>query len=210
MIALELQLLAARMEITRLSDENSRFRSMLTHLTSEYHTLQMHVVASMQRQNVDSGTHLQKVEADSRPDSGAASPESSGLPPSPASPDHQDGWQANKAQKIAHNGVMIPTGTPITQMEADSNVKKARVSVRARSDAPTVSSSENPILSTSISKVILNIRELTQRCNSLFPSDERWMPMAKIWSENGERKSLPSCLLPMHCSSRLSSSQAGM
>lgn len=137
---LKSELLAARMEITRLSDENSRFRSMLTHLTSEYHTLQMHVVASMQRQSVDSGTHVQKVEADSRPDSGAASPESSGLPPSPASPEtsHQDGWQANKAQKIAHNGVMIPTGTPITQVEADSNVKKARVSVRARSDAPTM------------------------------------------------------------------------
>ena len=43
------QLLAARMEIGRLCEENSRFRSMLTHLTTEYHNLQMHVVTSVQR-----------------------------------------------------------------------------------------------------------------------------------------------------------------
>lgn len=43
------QLLAARMEISRLCEENDRFRAMLTHLTTEYHNLQMHVVASMQR-----------------------------------------------------------------------------------------------------------------------------------------------------------------
>ncbi|KAG0579117.1 hypothetical protein KC19_4G074400 [Ceratodon purpureus] len=150
------ELLAARNEITRLSEENIRFRSMLTHLSSEYHNLQMHVVASVQRHNVDSapsGTHstqyahVQKIEDDSRPGSGAASPVRSpsptslqGLPPSPISPEAnlQDGWQANKAQKITHNGMMVPTGTPITQVEADSNVKKARVSVRARSDAPTM------------------------------------------------------------------------
>lgn len=46
-----LQLSAARLEISRLSEENGQFRSMLTHLTTEYHNLQMHVVASMRSQN---------------------------------------------------------------------------------------------------------------------------------------------------------------
>lgn len=45
----KLQLIAARTEITRLRQENDRFRSVLMHLTMEHHNLQMLVVASMQR-----------------------------------------------------------------------------------------------------------------------------------------------------------------
>lgn len=47
-------------------------------------------------------------------------------------PDNESPWQASKAQKIAH---AVPG---VAQVEADPNVRKARVSVRARSDAPTV------------------------------------------------------------------------
>lgn len=148
-----LQLLAARIETTRLSEENKRFRSMLTHLTSEYHNLKMHVLASSTQRHIDSAptemhaqyAHAQTRGADSRPESTVASPEK---PPSPtsfqgtptpsSSADHENGWQANKAQKIAHNTVAIPNSVPITQVEADPHVKKARVSIRARSDAPTV------------------------------------------------------------------------
>ena len=161
----EMQLQAARREITHLSEENNRFRAMLTQLTSEYHNLQMYVAASMQHCNGGSsapaGTHnsqfpqVHKMEAESRPESGAASPErlpsATSLPghQSPTSPDtnlQSGSWQGNKVQKISHNGVMnLPsTSLPITQVEADSNFKKARVSVRARSDAPTVTYPQFP------------------------------------------------------------------
>lgn len=47
--------------------------------------------------------------------------------------ENQSGWPPNKMLKTLHN-----THVPITQVEADSGARKARVSVRARSDAPTV------------------------------------------------------------------------
>lgn len=45
------QVLGARIEIARLREENERYRSILTQLSSEYYNLQMHVVASMQRRS---------------------------------------------------------------------------------------------------------------------------------------------------------------
>lgn len=89
---------------------------------------------------------------------GTASPsgsEMSSLKSSPSRPSHaaspsqeadrmqegaedQTSWRLNKVQKITHTDV--PSGVPITQVEADPNIRKARVSVRARSDAPTVRS----------------------------------------------------------------------
>lgn len=87
---------------------------------------------------------------------GTASPsgsEMSSLKSSPSRPSHaaspsqeadrmqegaedQTSWRLNKVQKITHTDV--PSGVPITQVEADPNIRKARVSVRARSDAPTM------------------------------------------------------------------------
>lgn len=187
------ELQAARMEISRLCEENDRFRAMLTHLTTEYHNLQMHVVASMQRHS-ESLNHpvqspmsaqtgvptpkshhglpvlpsqgetmlraspprspapeLTPKQKRARSHIPAASPERSPSPsPSPAgqrppvssptSPetDENESWQgSNKVQKVARNN-SSPGAVPITHVEADHNVRKARVSVRARSDAPTM------------------------------------------------------------------------
>lgn len=44
-----LQVANAQTEMARLSEENERLRIMLTHLTSEYQNLQMHMVSAMQR-----------------------------------------------------------------------------------------------------------------------------------------------------------------
>lgn len=43
------QVFGARIEIARLREENDRYRSILTQLSSEYYNLQMHMVSSMQR-----------------------------------------------------------------------------------------------------------------------------------------------------------------
>jgi hypothetical protein len=167
------ELLAARMEISRLSEENGQFRSMLTHLTTEYHNLQMHVVASMQCQNealnhsastaqnasFGKGLHGgpaplpsqgEKMLRASPPKSPppepapamkqqrrgsraahiqATSPERAS---SPTEADENESWQVNKAQKLSSD---VSSGVHV---EADPNVRKARVSVRARSDAPTM------------------------------------------------------------------------
>lgn len=209
------ELIAARTEITRLRQENDRFRSVLMHLTMEHHNLQMLVVASMQRhsdstiypvqslltqdasstpaahgaltsrnsdrENLRAGSPLKstvhvkiakhmglvhalnsqvpKVEVTtrSRPRTGSASPERSTSPteslqgcppmlhpPSPAEESDQPRkrasepteHKANKSMKLAQNGA--PSDVPVTQVEGDSNFRKARVSVRTRSDASTI------------------------------------------------------------------------
>lgn len=164
------EVLGARIEIARLREENDRYRSILTQLSSEYYNLQMHVVASMQRRSDSSSqqcttqsqgekmlraspeTATQRTTSRAR----AAKTEETGYSersPSPAErppvspptspeadqlPENESSWRANKTQKIAHHAAAASSSAPVAQVEADPNVRKARVSVRARSDAPTM------------------------------------------------------------------------
>ena len=111
----------------------------------------------------DASSHHGQRLPSSRPGSGTASPvldrSPSPSPPgptpvpshptSPSQEDHgqaeQNGmWQPNKMLKTLHqNNTNNNNNMPITQVEADPSVRKARVSVRARSDAPTVSRRKN-------------------------------------------------------------------
>lgn len=109
-----------------------------------------------------SSHHGHRIPSSSRPGSGTASPvldrSPSPSPPgptpvpshptSPSQEDHgqaeQNGmWQPNKMLKTMHQNNNNNNNMPITQVEADPSVRKARVSVRARSDAPTVSRHKN-------------------------------------------------------------------
>ena len=50
-------------------------------------------------------------------------------------------------------------------------------------------------------------------CNTIihvFPTAEWWMPMEEIWTENCQRKPMPSSLLSLHSCTRLSSKKTGI
>lgn len=175
------ELAVLQAELERMNAENQKLKTMLSQITQNYNTLQMHLVALMQQQqqkhiqkteqhegmqgNGDkenkhlvprqfldlgpsgnnestTGTTLQMVSDDERTIDRSGSPHNSnqGKRIREESPDESDpqGWVPNKASKLS--GPNKGTSPPIDQSAAElATMRKARVSVRARSEAPMIS-----------------------------------------------------------------------
>ncbi|XP_065042694.1 uncharacterized protein LOC135675950 isoform X2 [Musa acuminata AAA Group] len=203
------ELTAVQAELARMNQENNKLRLMLNQLTTNYNALQMQLVALTQQRRTSGNPQEpenRKMEEKSHDKhDGAVVPRRQFMDLGPGgdidepshssstsrdpclslrshtevSLDHEKhvreddraehGWNSNKTPRLA------PSKS--AERAEDATMRKARVSVRARSEAPTV--------------------------------DHRWMPVEEVWTEDGQRKPLPSGLLPMHHGHRVSGPQAG-
>ncbi|KAL2495422.1 WRKY transcription factor 6 [Forsythia ovata] len=150
------ELAQLKVELERMNAENQRLRGMLTQVNGNYSALQMHLVALMQQQQ-NSTAHDSTQEQEKQENGGATVPRQflelcpaseidepsnssseerthSGSPfkkiGPPESPE-SDSWAPNKTSKLNPS-------KPVDQ-STEATMKKARVSVRARSEAPMIS-----------------------------------------------------------------------
>ncbi|KAK4858800.1 hypothetical protein QYF36_022210 [Acer negundo] len=177
--------------LQQMNSENQKLREMLSQVTSNYHALQMHLVALMQQQQQNQIVEGGKLSDDKKPElmvprqfldlgpSAAAAAEvdhevsnnissseertQSGTPPnkteivsldqenssfrdgkrinreeSPESETQGANWGPNKAQKLSNSTAAVAPTKSIDQSSAEATMRKARVSVRARSEAPMI------------------------------------------------------------------------
>ncbi|XP_065876436.1 probable WRKY transcription factor 31 [Euphorbia lathyris] len=171
----ELGVLQADLERTKM--ENLKLRDLLSEVTSNYHALQMHLMAVAQDQQKSQGgednnnkleelDNKKKLQNDMVPrqfmdlglagDTGELSPSSSEAPVNiiineeeennkkgskgierEESPDQESqGWGTNKIARFNSSSSSSSSKTNVDQTEA--TIRKARVSVRARSEAPMI------------------------------------------------------------------------
>lgn len=103
------------------------------------------------------------------------------------------GWASNKLTKIN------PAARDTSEPPQEAMMRKARVSVRARSEAPMVGLLLEllPIFCYRVFFLFSSLRGIIDPCD-LAPVDYRRMPMEEVRSEDGQGKSLPEGLLPLH------------
>ncbi|KAF2304914.1 hypothetical protein GH714_000473 [Hevea brasiliensis] len=149
------ELAQLQVELQRMNAENQRFRDMLSQVTNNYNALQIHLVALMQhqQQQQNHGTEANQDEVvQGKPDekkletnmetasvinNGNQQENSSirdgkriGREDSPDS--ESQGWNPSKVQKLSS-----PSNKGLDQ-STEATMRKARVSVRARSEAPMI------------------------------------------------------------------------
>ncbi|KAK1556466.1 hypothetical protein Q3G72_005424 [Acer saccharum] len=179
-----------QVDLQKMNLENQKLKEMLSQVTSNYHALQMHLVALMQHQQQNQIVEGGKLSDDKKPESvvprqfldlgpSAAAAEidhevsnnissseertQSGTPPnktdivsldqdnssirdgkrinreeSPESETQGGNWGPNKAQKLNNSTAAVAPAKSIDQSSAEATMRKARVSVRARSEAPMI------------------------------------------------------------------------
>ncbi|KAG8387038.1 hypothetical protein BUALT_Bualt03G0211500 [Buddleja alternifolia] len=155
----EMEVLQAKLE--RMDSENRRLREMLNQVTNNYNGLQMHMVTLMQQQQQQTDDHNGGAAEDHKNGHGnglmvprqfmdlglAVGPENdgasllasegrSGRVNSPPAPDKDFGGddQSPESNKVPRN-----SRTPRSDEQAvEATMRKARVSVRARSEAPMI------------------------------------------------------------------------
>ncbi|KAJ8422999.1 hypothetical protein Cgig2_020922 [Carnegiea gigantea] len=173
------ELLVLQAELERMNAENQKLKTMLSQISQNYSTLQMHLVPLMQQQqrqqksmqnegmqgkgdqdnkqivprqfldlgpseNNESmdGMTSQTLSEEERTLDRSGSPRKRIREDSPEDSDPQ-GWVSNKAPKLGASNMGAPnkgTSPPAEQAPAElATMRKARVSVRARSDAPMIS-----------------------------------------------------------------------
>ncbi|RRT34728.1 hypothetical protein B296_00056526 [Ensete ventricosum] len=156
------QLAAMQAEVARMKEENQRLRAVLGQVTTSYNSLHMHLTTLMQQRNQPETATPQAHEAaveenigakdrdrggvlvprqfmdlgpaaddEETSDSSTASPDRSASPPANAEAGSaEQSWNPRKALKLN------PT-KPVDQAQ-EATMRKARVSVRARSEAPMI------------------------------------------------------------------------
>ncbi|KAL6570664.1 hypothetical protein OROGR_000214 [Orobanche gracilis] len=149
-----------QVEMERINSENRRLREMLNHVTNNYNSLQMHVLTLMQQQQQQQQSDQQRQEASpghgNSHDNGLLVPrqfmdlgfatnnEEVSVSPSegrtsklsPASPDkdvEEKNEQCHESKAAKHNHC-----SRSVDQATEATMRKARVSVRARSDAPMI------------------------------------------------------------------------
>ena len=124
------QLPALQAELGRMNEENHRLRGMLAQVTTSYQALQMHLLALQMQQP----TIPQQQQPP--PPSNNSSTEVVGSPrrSSSATGNNKDLRQAPDSPDAAAAGWL-----PAQGRQQEASMRKARVSVRARSQAPIVS-----------------------------------------------------------------------
>ncbi|GER53231.1 WRKY DNA-binding protein 31 [Striga asiatica] len=140
-------------EMERLSSENRRLREMLNQTTNNYNSLQMHLLTLMQQQQGQGHESIEEHKFNNSHDNTnnglrqfmdlgfpANNDETALSPPegklSPASPDKEieerDEQESSKAAKHGH------CTRSVDQAATEATMRKARVSVRARSEASMI------------------------------------------------------------------------
>ncbi|KAJ0438531.1 putative transcription factor WRKY family [Helianthus annuus] len=134
-------------ELEKMNTENQRLRGMLSQVTNNYTALKLHVANEMQKQQNQKVEHHQEMVAKQLIELGPTSHDSSSeertQSGSTKNGDHKagkrngrentpdsDAWIANKVPKL--------NGSKIVEQPNESTMRKARVSVRARSEAPMI------------------------------------------------------------------------
>ncbi|MED6208367.1 WRKY Transcription Factor [Stylosanthes scabra] len=155
------ELAVLQVELERMNAENQKLKEMLNHVTGNYTALQMHLVTLMQqqqhtpkdveekvvvggeaRQLLDSGNNDQACDSssdDERTRSNTPHAQLGIKNDREDSPDSESQpWGPNKHQKT--NTTTYPSSSnSVDQSSSEASMRKARVSVRARSEAPMIS-----------------------------------------------------------------------
>lgn len=155
------ELSAMQAELARMNDENQRLRGMLTQVTTSYQALQMHLVALMQAR-AGGQPMMPPAVAQALPVTDAAAVMPSprqflGLGPAAAAeetsnsstevgsprPSSSAGRRQDQQQQAAERGDSPDPADPSTTarqlaQQQEASMRKARVSVRARSEAPII------------------------------------------------------------------------
>ncbi|KAK9051803.1 hypothetical protein SSX86_028431 [Deinandra increscens subsp. villosa] len=137
-------------ELEKMNTENQRLRGMLSQVTNNYTALQIHVANEIQKQQnlkadhdsgavpkplIELGPTSQDTSSEERTQSGstmnAVELSKNGKANGRENTPDSDGWLSNKVPKL--NGPKI-----VDQQPNESTMRKARVSVRARSEAPMI------------------------------------------------------------------------
>jgi hypothetical protein len=114
------------------------------------------------------------------------------------SPETMQGWLPGKVPKFlpAAKVPEVPPPAP----EAAATMRKARVSVRARSEAAMVRPRS------SLSRAWHGLGLIS--CHVIL-ADQRWVPVAEVRAEDGQGQPVPTGLLPVHHGRRLPGAKAG-
>ncbi|KAI7725418.1 hypothetical protein M8C21_020239 [Ambrosia artemisiifolia] len=137
-----------QLELEKMNTENQRLRGMLSQVTNNYTALQIHVANEIQKQQNQKVDHDPEIVAkqliELRPNSHDSSSDERTQSGSIKNGDHKaaakrngrentpdsDAWVSNKVPKL--------NGSKIVEQPNESTMRKARVSVRARSEAPMI------------------------------------------------------------------------
>ncbi|KAL0362846.1 UNVERIFIED_CONTAM: WRKY transcription factor 6 [Sesamum calycinum] len=217
-------------ELDRMNTENERLRAILNQINDKYYSLKMHIMSLSnhqqntgssaeiksddhkmiineegdeesqgfeinlkhcgQREDKDIGKTQQQLECSSSP---LCTEEMS-----MANRRLQKNINVDQIRKVPHEP---HASKDLDQYQAaEATMKKARVSVRARSEAT---------METLRLGLVFDIYILHLLATSYLRSHFRWMPMEKIRAKIGQGKPVPSCLLPLHHGRCLSRSQTG-
>lgn len=129
-----------QVELEKVNIENQRLREMLSQVSNNYAVLQMHIaneIQKQQNQKKELGPNSHDSSSEERTQSGSApngvelskNGEKTGKRTGREDTPDSDGWVANKIPKLNAKTVEQPN---------DSTMRKARVSVRARSEASMI------------------------------------------------------------------------
>ncbi|KAJ0914736.1 putative transcription factor WRKY family [Helianthus annuus] len=146
-ISITTKLKILQYELEKMNTENQRLRGMLSQVTNNYTVLKLHVANEMQKQQNQKVDYHQEMVAKQLIELGPTSHDSSSeertQSGSTKNGDHKagkrngrentrdsDAWIANKVPKL--------NGSKIVEQPNESTMRKARVSVRARSEAPMI------------------------------------------------------------------------
>ncbi|ONK71700.1 uncharacterized protein A4U43_C04F11460 [Asparagus officinalis] len=156
------ELAAMQAELARMSEENQRLRGVLSQVTNNYNALQMHLLALMQQRSQrandqvdDEKTDVKKVENGSIPimprqfmdlgpsstaaeaqDEPSHSSTDAGSPVRSASPTNKE--MVPFGREEAPEAKLANSSSKGAEQAQEATMRKARVSVRARSEAPMI------------------------------------------------------------------------
>lgn len=154
LLVLIFQLKILQFELEKMNTENQRLRGMLAQVTNNYTALQIHVANEIQRQQNQKVDHDSEIipkqlielgptshdsSSEERTQSGSTlnavellkNGDKTGKRTGRENTPDSDGWNSNKVAKLN-----VPKNV---EQPNESTMRKARVSVRARSEAPMVS-----------------------------------------------------------------------
>ncbi|CAL9202543.1 unnamed protein product [Musa hybrid cultivar] len=144
-------------ELARMNEENQKLRGMLSQVNSSYSALQMHLATLMQQRNRTPQAHEEKIDAENGDQGGArvlrqfldlgpdadvdehSNSSTASLERSSSTPENVEvgsmGYGLHKNEGNPREALEL---TPTATAEQESTMRRTRVSVRARSEASTI------------------------------------------------------------------------